>query len=91
MGKLTKKQNAIIRTLQKGGELVFDSGAKTILCCSSKGHFQFSHVLFWKLTKMGLIAQGMGPHFNHGITKKGMEIETSQCRIKLADGQTVKL
>lgn len=78
--KLTPKQNMIIFCLQNGWVLITQSTTNTVLCCSSKGQFEFNSSLLFRLVSMGFIYQGnWSKHrFDYVLTELGKKVVTKK-------------
>ena len=78
---LTPKQTAIIRNLQNGGHLITSSDSKEVICTTNtKAVLTFSSTLFYKMVKMGLLAQQLDWPFDYGLTQTGKELKVKPAK-----------
>lgn len=74
--KLTVRQNMIMYCLQNGWELI--TGEGPVICCNSKGQFEFTWSMLMKLVNKGLIKQYPAFPFDYRITDLGKGIKVKE-------------
>jgi len=81
--KLTPRQNMIIFCLQNGWSLITQSQTHIVICCSSKGQFEFNSSLLFRLVNMGLIHQSNWhrDNFDYVLTALGRKIITKKVNL----------